>query len=82
MDRCPTCGARLREPPLCGRCQSDLTLPLAAEAEAAAQLRLALAAMAGGDVPAARAAVAVSLRLKRGPLAAAVRGFLRTLKEV
>lgn len=78
MDRCPTCGARLREPPLCGRCQSDLTLPLAAEAEAAAQLRLALAAMTGGDAVAARAAVEESLRLKRGSLAEALRGFLRT----
>ncbi|MGZ8219436.1 hypothetical protein [Methylomagnum sp.] len=82
MDRCPTCQARLREPPVCGRCQSDLTLPLAAEAEAAEHVRLALAHLAGGDMAAAREAVEESLRLKRGALAAALRGFLEAPRPV
>jgi hypothetical protein len=76
MDRCPTCQARLRESPVCSRCQTDLSLPLAVEAEAAAQLRLAFARLAEGNTPAARLAVEESLRLKRGTLALVLRGFL------
>jgi hypothetical protein len=76
MERCPTCQARLREPPVCSRCGTDLSLPLAAEAKAAAKLRLAVARLAEGDIPMARQAVEESMRLKRGPLAAALRGFL------
>lgn len=76
MDRCPTCQARLREPPVCGRCRTDLSLALAVEEEAAAKLRLAFARLAEGDMPAARRAVEDSLRLKREPRAFALRGFL------
>jgi hypothetical protein len=76
MEHCPTCQARLREPPVCSRCGTDLSLPLAAEAKAAAKLHLALARLAGGDIPMALQAVEESLRLKRGPLAEALRGFL------
>lgn len=76
MERCPTCQARLREAPICGRCQTDLSLPLAVEGEAAAQLRLACARLAEGNTPAARLAVEESLRLKRETLAVVLRGFL------
>jgi hypothetical protein len=76
MERCPTCQARLREPPVCSRCGTDLSLPLAAEAKAAAKLHLAFARLVEGDIPMARQAVEESMRLKRGPLTAALRGFL------
>lgn len=76
MDRCPTCQARLRESPVCGRCETDLRLPLAAEAEAARQLRRGLQAWLAGDRPAAHGAVEKSLSLKRVALAGVLLRFM------
>jgi Tfp pilus assembly protein PilF len=76
MERCPTCQARLREEPVCARCRTDLSLPLAAEAQAYAKLHRAVARLGEGDTTAAREALEESLRLKRSPLAVALRGFL------
>jgi Tfp pilus assembly protein PilF len=76
MERCPTCQARLRGEPVCARCRTDLSLPLAVEAEAAARLRRAVARLAEGDPAAARSALEESLRLKRDPLALLLRDFL------
>jgi Tfp pilus assembly protein PilF len=76
MERCPTCQARLREEPVCARCRTDLSLPLAAEARACANLRRAIARLGEGDTAAAREALEESLQLKRSPLALLLRGFL------
>ena len=76
MERCPTCQARLRGEPVCGRCRSDLSLALAAEAQAAGMLRAAVVHLAEGGEAAALDALEASLRLKRGPLAARLRDFL------
>ncbi|CAI8892198.1 hypothetical protein [Methylocaldum szegediense] len=76
MDRCPTCQARLREEPVCARCRTDLSLPLAAEAKASVKLHHAIASLGEGDTAAAREALEESLRLKRSPLALLLRGFL------
>lgn len=76
MERCPTCQARLREDPVCARCRTDLSLPLAAEAQACAKLHQAVALLGAGDAAAARQALEESLQLKRSPLALLLRGFL------
>ncbi|MGX2028776.1 MULTISPECIES: hypothetical protein [Methylocaldum] len=76
MERCPTCQARLREDPVCARCRTDLSLPLAAEAQACAKLHQAVARLGAGDAAAARQALEESLQLKRSPLALLLRGFL------
>lgn len=76
MERCPTCQARLREEPVCARCRTDLSLPLAAEAQAGAKLHQAVARLGEGDTAAARHALEESLRLKRTPLAVLLQGFL------
>ena len=76
MERCPTCQARLREQPVCPRCRTDLTWPLALEARAAARLRVAIARLAAGDRTAARRALNESLLCKRGQLARLLRTFL------
>ncbi len=77
MERCPTCQARLRGEPVCGRCRSDLSFALAAEARAAGRLRAAVARLAEGDEAAALDAVEESLRFKRGLLAMRLRDFLK-----
>jgi len=82
MERCPTCQAQLREPPVCGRCQTDLSRSIAAEQAAGNQLRIAIEHWAAGDLPAARQAVERSLLLKREPLAIALRGLLMTAPSV
>ncbi len=81
MERCPTCQARWRGEPICGRCRTDLSVALAAEAQATAKLRAAIAHLAGSDGKAARDALEESLRLKRGPLALSLRNFLARTPE-
>ncbi|BBA35865.1 uncharacterized protein sS8_3933 [Methylocaldum marinum] len=78
MERCPTCQARLREDPVCARCRTDLSLPLAAEAQACAKLRQAVARLGEGDAALARQALEQSLHLKRSLLAQLLQGFLET----
>lgn len=78
MDRCPVCQARLREPPVCARCQTDLGLALAAEAVAARRLCQALQCWAAGDREAARGALEQSLAARRQPLALALRECLKS----
>lgn len=81
MDRCPTCQARLRNTPVCGRCQTDLSLSLAVEAVAGRCLQRALHTWAAGDIAAARQALDEALRLKRTPLAVALRGCLNRTRD-
>jgi hypothetical protein len=76
MDRCPACQARLREPAVCARCQTDLSLAIAAEAAAEESLRQALESWAAGARPAARQALEQSISLKREPLALVLRDCL------
>jgi hypothetical protein len=75
MERCPTCRARVREA-ACPRCGTDLSRLLAIEAGAADELRRAIVHLAKGRRAQAREAVEASLRLKREPLAVALRDFL------
>ncbi len=76
MERCPTCQARLRQDPVCPRCQTDLTRLMAIESDATAWLMRSVAQLAAGDEVLALRAVEASLRLKREPLALLVHGFL------
>lgn len=78
MERCPACQARLREPPICGRCQADLSLALAAEDTAARRLRQVLECWAAGDRHAARGALEQSLAARRQLLALALRACLKS----
>ena len=81
MDRCPTCRARVCETTACSRCGTDLSGLLAIEAEAAAALKQAVAHLAEGHLEAAGVAVEASLRLKRQPLALALRDFLASRSQ-
>lgn len=76
MERCPTCQARRRDTPVCGRCQTDLRLSLAAETAARRFLQRGLKDWAAGDIEAARQALDDALQLQRTPLAVTLRGFL------
>jgi len=75
MERCPICRASLSEPPICRRCKSDLTRPLAIAEEAHLLLRHAMHKLANGDVPAAEALAIRSQCLRSSDLARALVGF-------
>jgi hypothetical protein len=75
MERCPICRASLSEPPLCRRCKSDLSLPLAISAEAEICLQHASRALLAGDPSRAAEAAARSHLLYQSDLAQALVGF-------
>lgn len=81
MERCPVCRSRLRGANLCGRCGTDLALPLAIAAKAEHALARAVRCIADGEVDAARVHVREAQSLQRTPLARALWGFVGQLAE-
>ena len=76
MDRCPTCGARRVEGPLCRRCQTDLRQVRAIERAAAGCRRRALAALERGRRSDARSLACRACTLHRSPESVAVRAVV------
>jgi hypothetical protein len=76
MERCPNCRARFDGGLTCRRCGMDLALLRRVERAAEAELSRAVAALGAGDAPAAGAAAARSLALRRSPLAARLVHFV------
>lgn len=81
MERCPICRAALSEPPLCRRCKSDLSLPLAISEEADLCLHQAFRALLANDLDRAGDAAARAHLLCHSDLAAALVGFSRWLHD-
>ena len=81
MDRCPVCRAALGEHPVCRRCKSDLSLPLAIEQQADLCLRLAVHDLSQGNLDRAGESAARAQRLVNSGLAKALAGFGRWLRE-
>ena len=76
MDRCPTCGARHVEGPLCRRCRTDLRQVKAIERAAAGCRRRALAALERGRRSDARSLARRACTLHRSPESVAVRAVV------
>ncbi|MGH9341719.1 MAG: hypothetical protein ACRD1R_19565 [Acidobacteriota bacterium] len=67
MERCPTCGARLGDEPLCRRCQTDLTEIRSIERLAVRNQRLSLSALESGRLEEAHRHARHAVELYRSP---------------
>lgn len=80
MERCPLCRARLKGQFVCGRCQSDLRLPLEIESQAQILSRRAVKALLAGEMQAAGEQAAAAERLHATPFHRALAGFIKEME--
>lgn len=79
MERCPVCRARLHEDPVCGRCGTDLSTPLAAARQAEALRRQAVAIWREGYLETAMRLLRRSEQLRRDPVTSSLLAALADL---